>query len=408
MPLGPRLAAAGVAAVVAMQGNITMRTAGPFATAFFGAFAEDGVVDRAVAVARDRVRERPDWWVPVLFSRLRSGRTYYQEEFTERADETWEDLKVMMRDLRFTPVLGPGLADGILGSRQEIARRWVRRWQMPIVSHGRNNLAQVAQYLRVGHMPARVSAYLRDYLRTEIRERMENARGDDPFRDLPESLIESDEPHDAIREVGRRLRARDIGEPYRVVAAMPVKTFVTTSWTDLLQDALREHKPPKDPIVAQFPWTNRVPEWTDTEVTDAPTVQRPLVYHLFGRIDDPDSLVLTEDDYFEWLTAWIDKKLVIPPVVRKALTNCSMLFLGYRLNDWDFRIVFQSIKSFAGGQRNRYDHIGVQLRPEAGVVEPEAAQRYLESYFGDDRVNIFWADTRTFLDRLRARTGITP
>ena len=46
--------------------------------------------------------------------------------------------------------------------------------------------------------------------------------------------------------------------------------------------------------------------------------------------------------------------------------------------------------------------------PETSVVEPEAAQRYLESYFGDDRVNIFWADTRTFLDELRFRTGITP
>lgn len=30
-----------------------------------------------MAVARDAVRDRSDWWVPVLYSRLRSGRTYF-------------------------------------------------------------------------------------------------------------------------------------------------------------------------------------------------------------------------------------------------------------------------------------------------------------------------------------------
>ena len=40
------------------------------------------------------------------------------------------------------------------------------------------------------------------------------------------------------------------------------------------------------------------------------------------------------------------------------------------------------------------------------LVEPEAAQRYLESYFGVDNVNIFWGNTRRFLDDFRQRTGL--
>ena len=79
--LGPRLAAAGVGAVVAMQGNISMTTAQSFAPAFFTALAQHGIVDQAMAGARRAVREQPDWWVPVLFSRLRSGRTYYTSGF---------------------------------------------------------------------------------------------------------------------------------------------------------------------------------------------------------------------------------------------------------------------------------------------------------------------------------------
>jgi hypothetical protein len=409
--LGPRLAAAGVPAVVAMQGNVTMTTASRFGPAFSAAFAQDAVVDQAVAVARDAVRDRRDWWVPVLFSRLRSGRIYYEPQFTERAEATWQILDTMMDTGNFTPVLGPGLADGILGSRQEIARRWARRWQMPVASHVRGNLAQVAQYLRVSHNPAMVPGELQKYLKTEMEERRTNARGDDPFHNIPEGMIDREKPEAVIVEVGRRLRS-DPGDPFRVVAAMPVKVFITTGWTDLLQKALEDAEPSKKPHTLCFPWTRRVSwdQWDDPAEVDRPTVDRPWVYHLFGRLEDPRSLVLTEDDYFDWLDAWTttkDVKEIVPTAVKAALTGSALLFLGYRLDDWDFRVVFQSIKSF--GLKDRFnDHVGVQLRPESQTIEREAAQRYLESYFGNDKVNIFWSDTRTFLDELRERTGLQP
>jgi formylglycine-generating enzyme required for sulfatase activity len=74
--LGPRLAAAGVPAVVAMQGNLSMATAAAFMPLFLAELRRDGVVDRAVAVARSAVLNRPDWWMPVLFTRLLDGRLW--------------------------------------------------------------------------------------------------------------------------------------------------------------------------------------------------------------------------------------------------------------------------------------------------------------------------------------------
>ncbi|MGD9316405.1 MAG: CHAT domain-containing protein, partial [Anaerolineae bacterium] len=65
--LGPRLAEAGIPAVLAMQGNVTMQTVAEFMPVFFRELQRDGQIDRAVSVARGAVRERPDWWVPVLF-----------------------------------------------------------------------------------------------------------------------------------------------------------------------------------------------------------------------------------------------------------------------------------------------------------------------------------------------------
>jgi hypothetical protein len=78
-----------------------------------------------------------------------------------------------------------------------------------------------------------------------------------------------------------------------------------------------------------------------------PTARQPLVFHLFGTLDNPSSLVVTEDHYFQWLTAWIrsaEKPESIPPCVASALTDRALLFVGYRLDDWEFRVLFQSIK----------------------------------------------------------------
>jgi hypothetical protein len=404
--LGPRLAGAGVSAVVAMQGNVTMTTSGEFTLAFFRALAEHGVVDKAMATARRAVRERDDWWVPVLFSRLRSGRTYYKPEFTERVDDTWESVGVQLRQGFFTPVLGPGLADSILGSRQDIARRWVKRWQMPLSAHNQGDLAQVAQYLTVRRSESVVRSHLIDYLADEISRRSERAEPGEPFWDLP---LDHQKPGAAITEVGRRQRKIDPGDPFSVAAALPVKVFVTTAVTDLLQAALRDRNPRREPVTMTFPWNDmHDPEMLEQlEKLEEPTVESPLVYHLFGRLDRPSSLVLTEDDYFEWMAAWLTQRSLIPPVVRTSLVENSLMFVGFRLDDWDFRVVFNAVKSFGGRELfKRGLHIGVQVSPDSQMIEPEAAQEYFESYFGNDKVSIYWGETHHFLDELRTRTGL--
>ncbi len=258
--LGPRLAGAGIAAVIAMQGNVSMKTAELFAKRFFIELRHDGMVDRAVAAARRLLREedRPDWWVPTLFSRLRSGRTYFKAEFTEGADETWEALTSTQISGRITPVLGPGMTDGILGSRHEIANRWVDRWQMPITSHNRDEFAKVAQYLRVEQkVEGAVLNRMVEYLQEVIRERITKAKADDPFYGLDPAIS----PQSAIMQAGRR-ELEDPGDVFRTVAAMPVPVFITTNWTLLLEQALEARTPKKEPRTVYFPWNDRA-EWPD-------------------------------------------------------------------------------------------------------------------------------------------------
>lgn len=411
--LGPRLCGAGIPAVVAMQGNVTVETAQRFATRFFQFFRETPVVDHAMARARSAVEDRRDWWAPVLFSRLRSGRAYYQPRPEADADDAWNDFAVMLRHHEVTPILGAGLSDGILGSRSAIAQGWVHRWQMPIASYGQSNLAQVAQYLRVHKAQMTVRGYLLEYLMSDLRERVEVAREGEPFFDLPESMLAESTPGplDAIHEVGRRMRVASRDDPYRVAATLNAPVFFTTGWTDLLQEAMRERG--KNPRTMCFPWYRRA-KWVDLDQNDVadwppPDEENPWVCQLFGRLDNPQSLVLSEDDYFAWLSAWIDKRPTMPTnlsVLSTALTEGSLLFVGYQLREWDFQMLFQSILSFGGAERLRdRNHIGVQLMQD-DVIEPEAARHYLESYLKDTNVRIFWKDTRSFFAELRERTGL--
>jgi hypothetical protein len=82
--LGPRLAQAGIPAVVAMQGNISLKTVETFMPTFFGELMRDGEIDRAMSVARGDVRERLDWWMPVLFMRLESGQIWNPQQLRPR------------------------------------------------------------------------------------------------------------------------------------------------------------------------------------------------------------------------------------------------------------------------------------------------------------------------------------
>lgn len=78
--VGPRLAEAGVPAVLAMLGDVSMETVERFMPVFFGELERDGQIDRALAAARGAIRGRDDWWMPVLFTRLSDGRLWPEPE----------------------------------------------------------------------------------------------------------------------------------------------------------------------------------------------------------------------------------------------------------------------------------------------------------------------------------------
>ncbi len=91
--LGPALAKAGIPYVLAMQGKVSMATMERFIPTFFQQVHAHDIVDRAVAEARGTVSDRPDWWMPVLFMSIRSGRLWGNPAATT-GEITMDDEKI--------------------------------------------------------------------------------------------------------------------------------------------------------------------------------------------------------------------------------------------------------------------------------------------------------------------------
>jgi hypothetical protein len=397
--LGPRLAEAGIPAVIAMQGNISMQTVSEFMPVFFKELQQDGQIDRAMSAARGAVRNRPDYWLPALFMRLKSGRVWYVPGFSDdrQGFEKWPALMKRIVKGQCTPIIGPGLIEPLLGSLREIARRWAERYHYPLAPHERESLPQVAQYLAINQDSSFPLDELEEYLKQEIRTQY--------CDDLPVELQAKSSPlNKMVDAIGSKRWANNPSDPHRVLAQLPLPIYITTNVDNLLVAALKESG--RDPQVMICPWNEYIEQYEtiyDREPDYHPTVARPLVYHLFGRLDEPDSIVLTEDNYFKFLIGVTGNKDLIPSAVRRALADTALLFLGFQMDEWNFRVLFHGILSQQGSsRRDRYSHIAAQIEPEEGrILEPERARRYLESYyFNDAYISIFWGSAEDFVNEL--------
>ncbi|HEX5692261.1 MAG TPA: CHAT domain-containing protein, partial [Roseiflexaceae bacterium] len=162
--LGPRLAKAGIPAVIAMQGNVSFDTIEAFLPVFFAELQRDGQIDRAIALARGRVRDQPDAWMPALFLRLRSGRMWYDPGFIGEF-EKWPALLSSIESGECTPLIGTNLSEALLGSSYEIAGKWAETYRYPMAPHEREDLPQVAQFVAVNQD----LRFLQDELSNHIR-----------------------------------------------------------------------------------------------------------------------------------------------------------------------------------------------------------------------------------------------
>jgi SIR2-like domain/CHAT domain len=426
--IGPRIAEAGIPAVLAFQGRVSVGTVKTFLTRFFAELVQDGHVDRAASVARGvcAVAQRHDRWSPVLFSRISHGRIWSlpnQVPRREKQFDGWDGLINAIDEGTCTPILGPGLLEGLIGPTRELARQWALAVEFAMATYHQEDLPRVAQFIS--------TLQGREFPRKQIGKRylIEVRR-----RFRPESegvaagvLSETAEALEAVLvEAWGRQQRKGRAEPHTILAELPFPIYVTTNVDNLLERALQEAQKdrrralkPEDQDRALTGTESRLkydicrwhhkpktvwPPSPFSNTSYEPNAVCPLVFHLYGRMDYPRSLVLTEDDYFDYLIGVNRDHKSIPLRVKSVLQETALVFLGFRLDDWDFRVLFRSILAQADQEEldRNYPHVAVQLEPEEGRnVDPEKARRYLQKYFQDVDISIYWGSVEDFARDLR-------
>ncbi len=398
--LAPRLADAGIPAVVAMQGRISMKTVEMAMPVFFRELIKDGQVDRAMTVARATVRERGDAWMPALYLRLKRGRIWYVPGFAGEDDQfkKWRSITDSVRQGTFVPVLGPVLDDRLRGTRGDLARALADKHGFPLAPHQRGDLAKVSQYLSV-----------RESRRFALNEALAQLQSE-IVRRRPNLEAEAEDLKTLFKAIVRE-RYADLTDPFRILAELKGSLFVSAGPEPLLPLALAEAGVKPRPLFGEWRKTRDThPQEPPYEGT--PDAEHPVVYYPFGFIAKPDTLVFTEDDYVDFLIAATENQL-IPWVVRGTLVKSSLLFLGFNLDDWGFRVLFRLIMALDGSaQLGDFAHVGVQLDPsETDLADVEEARAYLQQYFGAGRdappVDIYWGTAVDFLNELRKQMAAT-
>src|SRR5262245_3940833 len=143
------------------------------------------------------------------------------------------------------------------------------------------------------------------------------------------------------------------------LAKLPLRLVVTTNYDRLMEKAFEEVASQKPVVVvqptkgfdpkAQREWQRRLTPLVPTQPSPRGEVdgeREPLiVYKIHGTFgDDESGLVISEEDYIEFLTiAGPESKRGMPPVIKEMLVTSSLLFLGYSLEDWNFRAIYKGL-----------------------------------------------------------------
>jgi hypothetical protein len=131
-------------------------------------------------------------------------------------------------------------------------------------------------------------------------------------------------------------RQDETSELHQNLAALPFKSIISTTFDSMLYNAI-DAQEGKTPVTSRFHFCGDNPE-----LVPQGSVEKPLIFNLFGTIDEPDSLVLTEDDFLDLLTT----QHALPSNITSLLgaKNKSILFLGFGFHRWYTRVLVHLLK----------------------------------------------------------------
>lgn len=156
-----------------------------------------------------------------------------------------------------------------------------------------------------------------------------------------------------------------------LLADMSFSAFITTNYDRLLEKALEKNRKKFYTIIENLD----VCRWKSTQL--------PYI-KLHGCITRPSGLIAAEDEY----RPISESKPLIAALMKTLLAQKSMLFLGFSLNDSDFKEIFQELKISLGNNMPR----------SYAVVHD--CDDYHVAYWQEEGITIIKSDLTLFLRSL--------
>lgn len=324
--------------------------------------------------------------------------------------ELWDVLADAIRKRKCTPVISNQLISNLVfGAKNNLSEMWAERENYPLAGQPADN-SRIAQYLSVTRKDAgRAKSRYIEFLKEKLFEQVSGNPATPP--DLI-AQVRREKMLSFSQLASDRFRYPDFKtqpeNPLSVLATLDIPVFLTTSPHRLIEAALEAHD--KKPRTEVYAWREDLEDSLASNLLPnlnfSPDVQTPLVFHLHGIDDDPTSLVLTEDDYLEFLvnvTNDLKDTAIMPSAVRNAVSYNWLLLMGYHMHAWDLRVLLHGMIK---GKPKRPRSFTVQLPQEPGyeVRDVERFQSYLTNYFDSAQFDIYWGPSEKFTQELWRET----
>ena len=128
-------------------------------------------------------------------------------------------------------------------------------------------------------------------------------------------------------------------------------------------------------------------------------LNRSVLFKIHGYIDRTseidDTFVITEEDYVSFLGRMGSGESILPADLVTMMQSRTLLFLGYGLRDWNFRVLLDRLSRSSLQQKRSY----------AVVYDIDDAESKL---WGVRKVAVLAADLNKFVPRLDAALALPP
>jgi hypothetical protein len=137
-------------------------------------------------------------------------------------------------------------------------------------------------------------------------------------------------------QVKRFYRDQTPGELLGLLAEIPFHIYLTITPDLLLPQAFQQHD-----FVFQHGYYKKN---TDPQSIRPPSAENPLVYNLFGCVENEESLVLSHDDLYDYFKS-IFARRSMPSELKDELREVrNLLFLGVPFDKWYLQILLRELE----------------------------------------------------------------